>query len=419
MLVRISLLIFIFVRANALSSLLTDGDNKTSNTLENKDHAWNDVDFLRHMINQETVIRLALVKNVQALVGDVIQMKKSITTSELTISSLQQTVGNLNRRVDSLEQENKELKNSSVVLQDRVLNLEARLNDMNNNVSSLNENLEDSRKENDEKRQQILNKTNVVLDDIKMEVRYLSVTLFDFKDHTETSDKIRDSNRKTIESRFNSSIEVLQTGNQETKSDVDAIKASIRKLEEAQTNFRENIADNLNSTKSEFESELKKSEYERLKLSASVSSLETFRLNMSKSKCESSEIVAFTAIVTQDMTSQNGQTLVFPHIISNVGGGYNGNTGVFTAPRDGVYVFFCKITGQDNPRDMVFDIILNGSAQTQHLVYGRSANPYRTSSNSIVLQLTHGDRVWINMYWGGKHYSISAGGDQTFSGYLL
>ena len=43
--------------------------------------------------------------------------------------------------------------------------------------------------------------------------------------------------------------------------------------------------DNLNSTKSEFESELKKSEYERLKLSASVSSLETFRLNMSKSKC--------------------------------------------------------------------------------------------------------------------------------------
>ena len=43
--------------------------------------------------------------------------------------------------------------------------------------------------------------------------------------------------------------------------------------------------DNMNSTKSEFESELKKSEYERLKLSASVSSLETFRLNMSKSKC--------------------------------------------------------------------------------------------------------------------------------------
>ena len=242
-------MIFMLVRAIAFSSFLTDGDNKTSTTLENKDHAWNDVDFLRQIINQETVIRLALVKNVQTLVGDVIQMKKSITTSELTISALQQTVGNLNRRVDSLEQENKQLKNSSVVLQDRVLNLEARLNDMNNNVSSLNENLEDSRKENDEKRQQIINKTNVVLDDIKMEVRYLSVTLFDFKDHTETSDKIRDSKRREIESRLNSSIEVLQTEKRDTKSDFDAIKASISRLEEVQTNFRKNIAGNYKLSK--------------------------------------------------------------------------------------------------------------------------------------------------------------------------
>ena len=54
---------------------------------------------------------------------------------------------------------------------------------------------------------------------------------------------------------------------------------------------------------------------------------------------ESSEMVAFTATVTQWMTSQNGQTLVFPHIITNVGGGYNGNTGVSTAPRDAFTYF--------------------------------------------------------------------------------
>ena len=134
---------------------------------------------------------------------------------------------------------------------------------------------------------------------------------------------------------------------------------------------------------------------------------------------ENSEKVAFTATVTQYMTSQDGQTLVFPHIITNVGGGYNGNNGVFTAPRNGVYVFFCRITGRHNPSDMYFDFILNGSAKTRNLVYGRSANPYRTSSNSIVLQLTHGDRVWIKMFSGGKHYSYGVGGDQSFSGYLL
>ncbi|XP_078319054.1 complement C1q-like protein 4 [Crassostrea virginica] len=134
---------------------------------------------------------------------------------------------------------------------------------------------------------------------------------------------------------------------------------------------------------------------------------------------DSSERIAFTATVTQDMTSQDGQTLVFPHIITNVGGGYNENTGVFTAPRDGVYVFFCKITGRDNSDNMHFEFILNGSAKTHHLMYGSSTNPYRTSSNSIVLQLTHGDRVCIKMYKGGNHFSSGAGGDQTFSGYLL
>ena len=64
---------------------------------------------------------------------------------------------------------------------------------------------------------------------------------------------------------------------------------------------------------------------------------------------EISKTPAFTATVRQLMTSQNGQTLVFPHIVTNVGGGYNGNTGVFTTARYGVYAFFCKITGRDNP----------------------------------------------------------------------
>ena len=129
--------------------------------------------------------------------------------------------------------------------------------------------------------------------------------------------------------------------------------------------------------------------------------------------------MAFTATVTQYMTSQSGQTLVFPHIITNVGYGYNENTGVFTAPRDGVYVFFCRITAAYNPGDMSFEFILNGSAKTYHLVYGRTDSPNRSSSTSIVLQLTYGDRVWIKMYIGGKHWSAGAGGDQSFSGYML
>ena len=108
---------------------------------------------------------------------------------------------------------------------------------------------------------------------------------------------------------------------------------------------------------------------------------------------DSSEKVAVAATVTQELKSNCGQTLVFPHIITNIGGGYNENNGVFTAPREGVYVFFCKITGQDNPSSIIYEFILNCSVKTQNLVYESSTNPLRTSSNSIMLQLRQGDRV--------------------------
>ena len=96
---------------------------------------------------------------------------------------------------------------------------------------------------------------------------------------------------------------------------------------------------------------------------------------------------------------------------------YNGNTGVLTAPRDGVDVLFRRISGINNSVHL-FEFTLNGSAKTQKLWLGGSANPYRTSSNSIVLQVRQGDRVWIKMVLGGKHNSADAGGDQTFSGWL-
>ena len=57
--------------------------------------------------------------------------------------------------------------------------------------------------------------------------------------------------------------------------------------------------------------------------------------------------------------------LFFSHIITNVGGGYNGNTGVFTAPRDGVYVLFRRISGINNSVHL-FEFTLNGSAKTQN-----------------------------------------------------
>lgn len=133
-----------------------------------------------------------------------------------------------------------------------------------------------------------------------------------------------------------------------------------------------------------------------------------------------SKKVAFSATHPQGFESVSGHTVVFPHIISNVGGGYNNQDGVFTAPVDGVYVFFCKITQGSNSHDLFFQFILNGSSETVILLYGRSNYPYRTSSSLIALQLSRGDRVWIRMnVGGGLLYGNNGGGDQSFSGFML
>lgn len=132
-----------------------------------------------------------------------------------------------------------------------------------------------------------------------------------------------------------------------------------------------------------------------------------------------SKKVAFSTTFIQGFTSRDRQTLVFPHILSNVGGGYNNQDGVFTAPVDGVYVFFCKITQESNSHDLYFEITLNGSAKTRNIVYGRSDKTHRTASNLSVLQLIRGDRVWIKMFIGGMHFNWGDGGDNSFSGFML
>nr|XP_022292213.1 uncharacterized protein LOC111103319 [Crassostrea virginica] len=342
MLIFLSLLISTFARAPAFSSLLTDAENKTSTTLEGK-HAWNDVDFLRQMINQETVIRLSLVKNVQALVNDVNLMKKSITTSEMTISALQQTIETLSTRVDSLEQENKRLKESSVDFQERIHNLETTLEKVNESVNSLNENLDTAQKQNDEKRQNIVNKTNRVLEDIKVEVRYLSVTLFDFKDHTATKDEINNQKLIDIERHVNTSFEELQAGNLDVIRQFNEIKDNVHGLEEVLSEYQKAMTENLTTTIADVDTHIRKSEYERLKLSAAVSSLEAFRLNMTKSSCDKNINTAFSAGISTNDDNWTGSTLVLPDVIYSEGKGYDSNTGVFTAPTEGTYLFYISI----------------------------------------------------------------------------
>eukprot|EP00105_Crassostrea_gigas_P002237 XP_011414690.1 PREDICTED: uncharacterized protein LOC105319019 [Crassostrea gigas] len=284
--------------AEPISSFLTDGENKTSKSLESKDQEWNDLSILRQMINQETVIRLALVKNVHALVNDVTLIKKSLTASEARFTGQQQTIDALKIQVKALQQENNKLKNSSRINETRIMELETNLQSVNENFSTLRDELNVIHKDSDEKRREMFNKTHSVLDDIKIAVRYLSVTLLDFKESTETENESRDKKYKELERYFNNSFEELKAEIVQTELNLTNNKVLIQNLDDSQSEIRGTFTEILNRTVTKLETQLKTSEYERLKLSSAVASLEVANMNLSRLNCGKMNLTFFSYQMT-------------------------------------------------------------------------------------------------------------------------
>ncbi|XP_065927528.1 paramyosin [Magallana gigas] len=409
-----------FSNAESISSSLTDGENNTSTSLETKDQEWNDLSILRQMINQETVIRLALVKNVHALVNDVTLMKKSLAASEARVTEQQQTIDALKIQVNSLQQENNELKNSSRISEARITELETKLQSVNENFNTMHDELNVIQKDSDDKRQEMFNKTHSVLDDIKIEVRYLSVTLLDFKEHTEIENESRDKKYEELERYFNSSYEDFRVELSQNKYDSSNHKMLIQYLEDSQTEMRRNFTEKLNRTVVKFETQLKTSEYEQLKLSSVVASLEVANMNMSRSNCDKSSHHAFTAGISSSNSGWKGDTLVFPTVIYSEGTGYKPSTGIFTAPTAGTYVFYVSIQSAIQKSIYLF-IVLNGSTKVRVMASynsGSSISIYQTGTNLVILHLQTGDRVWVK-YSGGTGYYSDYGHVTTFSGFKL
>jgi hypothetical protein len=53
--------------------------------------------------------------------------------------------------------------------------------------------------------------------------------------------------------------------------------------------------------------------------------------------------ITFHAMMSDDLVSNIGQTVVFDHVITNIGKAYNPHTGHLTAPYDDLYFFTVSI----------------------------------------------------------------------------
>uniref|UniRef100_A0A0B6ZJ78 C1q domain-containing protein n=1 Tax=Arion vulgaris TaxID=1028688 RepID=A0A0B6ZJ78_9EUPU len=127
--------------------------------------------------------------------------------------------------------------------------------------------------------------------------------------------------------------------------------------------------------------------------------------------------VAFTAAITEDRTVNAGNTIVFNTVLNNIGTGYDPITGVFTAPRGGVYTIAFNAVTQANSKVYV-DLVHNDVYQVS--AYGSSGwGSYATASTTLNLRLKKGDRVVIKARHTAYLYAEPKEIYATFTGFLV
>jgi glucuronosyltransferase len=109
--------------------------------------------------------------------------------------------------------------------------------------------------------------------------------------------------------------------------------------------------------------------------------------------------------------------IVFDHVLTNIGGAYNGKSGIFACHQPGVYVFYWVTTNKDTTY-MDSELVVNGEEQCQAFSDSGNHNDYTVASNTVVVDLKQGDQVWIRI---GTWHDGQLGGEKrtSFSGWLL
>ncbi|XP_061176739.1 multimerin-2-like isoform X3 [Saccostrea echinata] len=405
-------LMFTFLIGSFGFSVLTDNSDNSTNLLDTSDLDAKNMDVFRQLLNQETIIRMSLVKNVHALMKDMLDLKGSMETlkssqqnTDLEINALKEEVDKLKRKNQRLELENRHYEENFQAVAE--------------NFTKIDEHIQQAVEQLDEKRQHFETNTSALLADLKVEVRYLSVTLLDLNKHTSKIDEsipvMIQEKYEQLSLRLNTSVENLSNDIMTTNK---TMVKSMSDLENFRSSIQTTISVDINKTLDELMAEVKQSKYDQLQLSSTVSSLEVFRMNLTNNIFGKSKKVGFTASVTSSNTSWNSGTLVFPSVITNEGDGYNQHTGIFTAPSDGMYVFFVNVQGYDK-QPIYVDIVLNGSTKVRTMAYSSTGTGdyYDAGPNMVVLTVQKGDAVWVK-HSSGKGY-FSSGSITTFSGFLI
>uniref|UniRef100_A0A671XN66 Complement C1q-like protein 2 n=1 Tax=Sparus aurata TaxID=8175 RepID=A0A671XN66_SPAAU len=173
--------------------------------------------------------------------------------------------------------------------------------------------------------------------------------------------------------------------------------------------------DELTRQKAEVDRLNKENQDLRTRLNATEEEIDKLKQSSAKDAPQ----IAFSACLSNSGEIYSGpstdKTLVFKRIFVNTGG-YDQDTGVFTAPVNGLYYFTFSTYGY-NTHIAGAILMKNGVRQISTFDY-TSDDSSDIGSNSAVLQLAAGDKVHMELWDNGRVYD-NWNGHTTFSGFLV
>ncbi|XP_062597509.1 complement C1q-like protein 3 [Saccostrea cucullata] len=127
------------------------------------------------------------------------------------------------------------------------------------------------------------------------------------------------------------------------------------------------------------------------------------------------EVVAFTAKVSRDVTFGSHDIIKYDAVMTNLGKSYDPQTGIFTAPYDGLYSISCSLMAHYN-NEVLLRVVKNGGKVSK--LYSASKT-YPQAGQTLLLLLNKGDKIWVQ---NDKPQSASLhdhGSYNVFSGFLI
>ncbi|XP_056009960.1 complement C1q-like protein 3 [Ostrea edulis] len=101
--------------------------------------------------------------------------------------------------------------------------------------------------------------------------------------------------------------------------------------------------------------------------------------------------VAFTALVSKDITVASMAVVKYDHVLTNLGGAYQPKTGVFTVPYNGIYTISCSLLS--HPANYVHLDIMKNKAVLSTLFAAAKTHPH--SGQTLQLVLKKDDKIWV------------------------